>query len=179
MREDAMGRRVTCREPDGLADLLRREAAGERPMFSERLHGRILRRLPVKPAAAAVIPTAEPRAEGAGRSVWRQLSLAAAAAALAAVVLAVVWAGPDQAGGPPRSVALVAMDPAGGSEVAAAGEAAAAAELGIDRVPMFDELDAGVREGVSTLAATLLDVPEWRMLADFDAAGFLGADSAP
>lgn len=174
-----MGRRVTCREPDGLADLLRREATGERPMFSGRLHGRILRRLPVKPAAAAVIPTAEPRAEGTGRSAWRQLSLAAAAAALAAVAIAIVGAGPDQVGGPPRSVALVAMDPAGGSEVAAAGEAAAAAELGIDRVPMFDELDAGVREGVSTLAATLLDVPEWRMLADFDAAGFLGADSAP
>lgn len=52
-------------------------------------------------------------------------------------------------------------------------------EVGIDRFPMFDELDAGVREGVSTLAATLLDVPEWRMLAEFDAAGFLEADSAP
>jgi hypothetical protein len=171
-----MGRRATCHESDGLADLLRREAAGGLPLFSESLHGRIVRRLPVKPAAAAVMQIAEPRADGTGRSAWRQLSLAAAAAALAAVVIAIVGAGPDQAGGPPRSVALVAMDPAAGSEVAAAGEAAAAAELGIDRVPMFDEFDAGVREGVSTLAATLLDVPEWRMLADFDAAGFLGLE---
>lgn len=170
-----MGRRMTCREPDGFAEALRREAAGDRPTFSEALHGRMLGRLSVKPAAAAVIPIAEPRGARAGQSEWRQVSLAAAAALVAVITLAINWAGLGPADGPPRRVGLVATDPAGGSEMAAAGDAA---ELGIERVPMFDELEAGVREGVSTLAATLLDVPEWRMLADFDAVGFLGADSA-
>lgn len=168
MRGDAMRRQVTRHEPDGLADLLRREAIGERPRFSRSLHGRILRRLPVSRAA-------EPRTGETARSPWRLVRLAAAAATSFAVGLAIITAGTDPADGPPQRVALVAMDPAGGSGVAASGDAA---ELGIERVPTFDELEAGVREGVSTLAATLLEVPEWRMLADFDAAGFLGADSA-
>ena len=174
MRGDAMGSRVSFREPDGLAELLRREAAGERPMFSTALHERILRGMPVNPPA--VIRCAEPRGERVGRSMWRQVSLAAAGAVLAVLTLAINWAGLHPADGPLQGVALVATDPAGGSDAAAAGDAA---ELGIERVPTFDDLEAGVREGVSTLAATLLDVPEWRMLADFDAAGFLGADSAP
>jgi hypothetical protein len=171
-----MGSRVTGRDPDGLAESLRREAAGERPMFSVALHERILWGMTVTPPA--VTPIAEPRAQGAGRSAWRQVSLAAAAAVLAVMALAINRAGRDPAGGQPRPVALVVVDPAGGSEVAAGGDAADAAEFGIERVPTFDDLEAGVREGVSTLAATLLDVPEWRMLADFDAAGFLGEDSA-
>jgi hypothetical protein len=169
-----MGSRVTGRDPDGLAESLRREAAGERPMFSAALHEQILRGMPVKPATPAVIELAEPRVEGVGRSAWRQVSLTVAGAALVLAVV-IVGAGPDPADGPPQRVGLVATVPADGSDAAATGDAA---ELGIERVPMFDELEAGVREGVSTLAATLLDVPEWRMLADFDAAGFLGADSA-
>ena len=167
-----MGRRMTCREPDGFAEALRREAAGERPIFSAAVHERILRRMPVTPAV--MVQRAEPRGEWTGRSAWRQVSLAAAGAALAVLTLAIDWAGPDPTDGQPQGVTVVATNPSGGSGAAAAGDAA---ELGIERVPMFDELEAGVREGVSTLAATLLDVPEWRMLADFDAAGFLGADS--
>ena len=167
-----MGSRVTFREPDGLTELLRWEAAGERPMFSAALHERILRGLPVKPPA--VIPIAEPRPQAGAWSAWCQVSLTVAGAALVLAVV-IVGAGPDPADGPPQRFGVVATGPADGSDAAAAGDAA---ELGIERVPMFDELEAGVREGVSTLAATLLDVPEWRMLADFDAAGFLGADSA-
>ena len=171
-----MTNRVKSREPDGLADLLRQEAAWERPLFSEALHGRILRRLPVNADAPAVIQHAEPRARQAGRPVWWPLGLVAAGVSLA-VAIAVMAVRPELAGGQPRSVAVVAAEPAGGSEDAAEGGANEAAELGIEHVPTFDELEAGVREGVSTLAATLLEVPEWRMLADFDAAGFLGANS--
>jgi hypothetical protein len=178
MRGDAMTDRVNPCEPDGLADLLRQEAARERPLFSEALHGRILRRLPVNADAPAVIRHAEPRAGRAGRSAWWPSGIVAAAVAVAAAI-AVIAVRPEPAGGQPRSVAVVAAEPAGGSEDAAQGGATEAAEFGIERVPTFDDLEAGVREGVSTLAATLLDVPEWRMLADFDAAGFLGADSAP
>jgi hypothetical protein len=179
MQGDAMGRRVTCREPDGLAEVLRREAAGEQPLFSQALHGRILRGLPATPVAAGVIQPAEPRGQQAGRSAWWQAILAAAATVLAVVVTAIDWDESEPAGSQLLPVAIEAGDRAAGSEVAAQGDAAAAAELGIDGIPTFDDLEAGVREGVSTLATTLLDVPEWRMLADFDAAGFLGADQAP
>ena len=172
MRGDVMGSRVRGRDPDGLAELLRREASGERPMFSAALHGRILRGMPLKPAAPAVIRPAEPRA---GRSAWRQASLASAAAVLAVAVTAINWADFEPSGGQRLAVATKATGPADDRDAASAGDAA---ELGIERVPMFDELEAGVREGVSTLAATLMDVPEWRMLADFDAAGILGQDSA-
>jgi hypothetical protein len=174
-----MERHVNRRGPDAVADLLRREAAGERPLFSEALHERVVRRLPVMAGEPTPIRLVERRPQRAGRSAGRQLVLTAAGAALVAAAIAVIAVRPDRAGGQLRSVALVAVDQTGGNEVAGEGGSADAADLEIERVPMFDDLEAGVREGVSTLAATLLDVPEWRMLADFDAAGFLGADSAP
>lgn len=171
-----MQRHVMRGEPDGLTDLLRREAARERPTFSEALHARMVRRLPAAPTASRL---AEPLAKRAGWSVRGAASLVSAAAALAAVVVAVVGARPDPADDEMPLVAFVAADRADGGEVTAAGGSAAAAEFGIDQVPTFDELEEVVGQGVSTLAVALLDVPEWRMLADFDAAGFLGADSAP
>jgi len=175
MRDDAMAGRVNRREPQGLPALLRRDAAADRPRFSEVLHRRILQRLPT---ASAAIRRTVPRVDGRGGSSWRPVSAAVTAAALV-VVAAIAGDWNAAAGGRTRSAALVATGPAGGSEVADAGDPGDVAALGIDRVPLFDELEAGVREGVSSLAATLLDVPEWRMLADFDAAGFLGGDSPP
>lgn len=101
-----MDRRV-MREPDGLGVLLRREAARERPVFSETLHARILRRLPVKPAAPAVVHRVEWRS-----AAWWPWSLAAAGAALVAV--AIVTASPDPVEGPPWPVTVVTAEQAGG-----------------------------------------------------------------
>ena len=40
------------------------------------------------------------------------------------------------------------------------------AEVGIDQLPMFDEIGDGVVESVATLAVSLLEVPDLTMLAD-------------
>lgn len=173
-----MGRHMKRHESDAFATLLRHDAARDRPRFSPTLHERILRRLPMTAGRPAVIPVGEVSPRGAGRSAWLQLGLAAAAGTAAA--LAIIVTRPDPAGGPPRTVTRIAVGPAvEANESVGEDMPSGVASIGIDTVPMFDELEAGVREGVSSLAATLLDVPEWRMLADFDAAGFLGADAAP
>jgi hypothetical protein len=171
MNEDAMNRRGTRRESDSVGDLLRQEAARERPLFSEALHGRILQRLPRSPALPGRIHVREPQPQEVGQSAWWRFRWATALAALA-VAVAVIGPRPDREGDRLESVVVT---PA----VAGSATAAAAADPGFDQVPTFDELEAGVREGVSTLAATLLDVPEWRTLADFDAAGFFGSEPAP
>jgi hypothetical protein len=178
MGGDAMNRRRNRREPDGFADRLRREASRERPRFSRALHERILERLPGDVVIPGEAHAGEPRPVPARRRAWREVGLPVGLAALAAVVIAGFATGPDSADEPPRGAVVASIDPAGGDAVAG-GVPPEASELGIDTVPTFDDLEAGVREGVSTLAATLLDVPEWRMLADFDAAGFLGPDAAP
>ena len=170
-----MDRRLIRRDPDSLGDLLRREAAGDRPRFSQALHERILRRLSVGPAAGPVARVAEPRPLAARGWVW---GLFGSVAGVAALALAFGGARLDPAGGSLPVAAVVTIDLAG-TTVAGDDVSPDPVGLGIDSVPSFDQLEAGVREGVSTLAATLLDVPEWRMLADFDAAGFLGADVAP
>ena len=43
------------------------------------------------------------------------------------------------------------------------------AEVGIDQLPMFDEIGDGVVESVATLAVSLLEVPDLTMLADLGA----------
>lgn len=166
-----MERRFNRPEADGFADLLRREAARDRPVYSAVVHERMLRQLPVEHPGRAVIHVAEAWPVAAGHAGWRRLGPAAAVAAVLATVIAIIGPRPDRATARPRTVTVAQP----GERVGAAVEAEA---LGIDQVPTFAELDAEVRESVSTLAATLLDVPEWRMLADFDAAGFLGMEAA-
>ena len=177
MRGDAMNSRRSPRGPNGLADRLRREASRERPRFSQALHERILQRVPGDVVFAEGAHAGEPGPAAAHRRAWREFGTPAGVAALA-VVIAVFAAWPEPAGKRPRAAAAVRVEPEGADAVAG-GVSPEASDLGIDAVPMFDDLEAGLREGVSTLAATLLDVPEWRMLADFDAAGFLGPDAAP
>lgn len=172
-----MGRHVKRHDRERFADRLRRESVCDRPQFSEALHQRIVHRLP---AAVISPPATQVAAVGAGRAervAWRQVTPAVAAVTLAIAAVIVAWRS-DPAARRPGTAAFATVEPAveDGSDV---GHGLGESPLGIETVPMFDEFEAGVREGVSSLAATLLDVPEWRMLADFDAAGFLGADPAP
>lgn len=147
-----------------LAARLRQEAAGDLPRFSETLHGRIVRRLP---RARTTEPRSDaPRQPAALGSSWRILGPVAASVLLAAVIAALI----DGPSGP--ATARSSMAPA-------AERLAEDSAPGIERVPMFDEIEAGAREGVTVLAATLMEVPEWRTLVDFDAAGFLGTDAGP
>ena len=50
--------------------------------------------------------------------------------------------------------------------------------IGIEQLPMFDEIEEGVVDGVKSLATTLLDVSDWTMLADFDPSQILGNSPA-
>ena len=163
MRGDAGHRRVTQRG-DRFADLLRREAAAAEPRFSPALHERLLRRLPAPAGPAPAAGSAWAR-----RPVsWPWIAAAGGAAALT-VAIALVTTAPGSRQGVPGPVTPGEGGPA---ELAVAAD-----EPGIERLPLYDDLEAGLREGVSTLAATLFEVPEWRMLADFDAAGLMGGEA--
>jgi hypothetical protein len=175
MHEDSMRRRGTRRKRDDVGDMLRQEAARERPLFSDVLHGRIMQQLSQSPVGPGLIHAREPQPEGVGQLAWWRFRWAPGLATLAAAIVAVVaviGAWTDRRGDLLESVVVA-------QAVAGSAPAADAADPDFDQVPTFDELEAGVREGVSTLAATLLDVPEWRTLADFDAAGFLGSELIP
>lgn len=172
-----MGRHVKRHERERFADHLRWESVCDRPQFSEALHQRIVHRLPAAVINPPATQVAAVGADRAARVAWRQVTLAVAAVTLAIAAVIVAWR-PDSAAPRPGTAAFAIVEPAGedGFDV---GHDLEESPVGIETVPMFDDLEAGVREGVSSLAATLLDVPEWRTLADFDAAGFLGgADPA-
>jgi hypothetical protein len=51
--------------------------------------------------------------------------------------------------------------------------------VGLDRLPMFDQIDEEVRAGLTTLAVSLLEVPDWRPLAGFATSAFPDADAPP
>lgn len=153
-----------------LATRLRREAVADRPAFSADFHDRLRKRLAREPLQTR-IPVAVPIAIPAiprGRRTSAPLPAAAFVAALAMFmitaetrrqeggagqgdVLGVATVGPDK--GPAAVADLIGVDGA----------------VGLDGLPMFDEIDAGVREGVASLAISLLDMPDWTKLAAFEA----------
>ena len=51
--------------------------------------------------------------------------------------------------------------------------------MGLDRLPMFDQIDEEVRVGLTTLAVSLLEVPDWKALAGFATSAFPDADAPP
>ena len=158
---------------------LRREAIAERPPFSEAFHKSLVRRLPTarppRQARRAVLAAEVPPTR-----VRRTLIPLAVSAALVAVAVLLVArpvrdAEPARPLGPMNAdgAVVVALDAATSSDL---GVAAALPEEtpGIDRLPTPGEIEEELREGVTTLAVSLLDVPEWTALADFDAGALLG-----
>ena len=163
----------------GLAARLRREARGERPKFSAGFQTRLMRRIESPPES---LPECLPRSvpaltggQGAGHArAASRLSVAAAAAMLLATLLVVSWSSGFGLQSPPA-------EPAASSAVAvvASPQPDQQSVPGIDSLPMFDEIDEGVRDGVRTLAASLVELPDWASLADFDAAAMLAAAAGP
>lgn len=176
---------MRCDDHDGrgrftAAAALRREAIAERPLFSERLHDKIVGRLPAarppRPARPAVAATVAPP-----RPFNRTVITLAASAALVAVAVLLMGPpardadptrpfGPIHAGGA-SEFALEAAAPGNGGIAAAS---VPDETPGIDQLPTPGEIEEELREGVTTLAASLLEVPEWTSLAEFDAGSFLG-----
>lgn len=169
MRRDDRGyrRRTTA------GAMLRHEALADRPPFSEALHERLVRRLPV-----AATPRRSPTVAAAA---WpARLRIVMSLATVAGLVgMALLAARPDRAGTPAPPQDLMAA----GTKAEAIGNGplardrpvtiAVAAEepLGIDRLPLFDELQEEVRAGLTTLAVSLLEVPDLGPLAALAGAG--------
>lgn len=167
----------------GLAARLRREARGERPEFSAGFQTRLMRRIESLPESLpASLPECLPHSVpaltgGQGASHARaasRLPVAAAAAMLVATLLVVTWSSGFGLQSPPA-------EPAASSAVAvvASPQPDQQSVPGIDSLPMFDDIDEGVRDGVRTLAASLVELPDWASLADFDAAAMLAAAAGP
>jgi hypothetical protein len=166
------------REPlPGLTRRLRREARGERPAFSPEFQARLERRLEASPRRPA--PPAGP-----ARPAWRR-PFAAFAAGLAVVAgiaaLTVVLPGIEP--GPLGGVRPGAGEGAAVALVAELGQASAGGEGGelppIVVLPLYHEIEAGLRDGVRTLAESFVELPDWASLAEFDAAALLGAAIGP
>ena len=86
---------------------------------------------------------------------------------MAAVALVVTMAADRPPAGSPADragrMAVAAMD----AEPRPPGSGGDA--VGIDQLPMFDEIEDGLVESVAALAVSLLDVPDLTMLAGWDA----------
>jgi hypothetical protein len=95
---------------------------------------------------------------------WAVVPLAVSVMVLAVLVLLVARPGSDTQPIQPTGVVGEA------SPVAAMEEL-----LAIDRLPTPGDIEEALRETMATLAVSLLDVPEWTTLADFDA-GTIRAD---
>jgi len=162
-------------EKPGLAARLRREARGERPEFSAGFQTRLMRRIESLPE---LLPRPMPALAGSqpaghARAASRLPVAGAAAVLLATLVLVTLSSGfrlqsPLTEPAAPSPVAVVASPQPDQQSVP-----------GIESLPLFDEIDEGVRAGVRTLAASLVELPDWASLADFDAVAMLAAAAGP
>ena len=166
-------------EKPGLAARLRREARGERPEFSAGFQTRLMRRVePLPESLTESLPRPMPALTGSQRAsharAASRLPVAGAAAVLVATLLLVAWSSGFRLQSRPA-------EPAAPSPVAVAASPQPDQQSvpGIDWLPMFDEIDEGVRDGVRTLAASLVELPDWASLADFDAVAALAAAAGP
>lgn len=149
---------------------LRREAATDRPVFSAELHDRLMKRLTPRPLRPSTLGMPD---RPAGRWIGTPLPLLAATlvAGLAVVMItAEAWRRESRAGQGEMLAAVVAGPVAAPT---AADSFGADEPIGLERLPMFDEIDAGVRDGVASLAASLFEAPDWAMLAGLDARAVL------
>lgn len=121
----------------------------------ERLRAEAIRSRPAFDAAAAARVVAAVRGDapmGRFRGGRRLRS-----AALVAVCLGMVWGGLAWRGHRERP-----RDGAGGHADTVAVDVPVA---GLDALPSLDELGAGVADGIGSLAATVVGLPDWRELA--------------
>jgi hypothetical protein len=143
--------------PSSLSARLRREVRDTRPEFSEAFHARLIERLAVESVSLPSQRDDGPRRRPRGLA---RLTVPAGAAVALAALVAVLVSGrgaretaPDSTPLVPRDRQVVNTIPAGG----------------LESLPLYADIDAGVREGVWMLASSLVEVPDWARLADFDA----------
>ena len=174
MRQEDHAERARYRRRSGPAAALRSEAMRDRPGFSAELHRRLLERLEACPGRRRRLAAVEPALadDSSGRPRPGRWLVTASLGGLA-VLASLSMVGRFRPGVEPAARAL--REPAAvavADELPAESGTAAVpvtAEVGIDRLPMFDEIGDGVVESVTTLAVSLLEVPDLTMLADLGA----------
>ncbi len=141
--------------PSSLAARLRNEARATRPDFSDGFHARLMDRVARNQVS---LPS---RDNGVVKppSTWRgRLTMPIAAAAAFAAVLTVLFTGSGPEEAPNGSVSFQPVDVRSVDEPPA---------LGVESLPMYDDIDAGMRAGVWMLASSLVEMPDWATLANF------------
>lgn len=147
--------------PSSLLARLRHEARSTRPSFSDALHDRLMERIASErmslPSRNADVLQGRPM-----RLSRFAMPIAATVAVAAVMTVLVTGRGPDE--GPVRLVPIEFSNPSRPADMPS---------VGIDSLPLYDDIDAGVRAGAWMLASSLVDVPDWASLADFN------GDAAP
>jgi hypothetical protein len=158
---------------------LEREAHSARPSFSPAFHERLMERIAgeagrSKPLETSSTLTPLRIAVRAPRSLFwfgGHLSGFVAVAAVAAV-----WMLDRGAIGPDRGDRAAESQP---RSVAAVSASNGTPMTGIETLPLYDDLETGFRDGMWTLTASMVELPEWANLADFDAAAIVATDPSP
>lgn len=152
---------------------LRRDALATRPLFSTAFHERLVERVACEAALKSEVERPQPWAS----SPVAPRALGFAGGGLVAVVVAswaVFWMVGGHENSPVRGDVV-----AGGSRISAAAQLADERLVSFDTLPLYEDLDLGVRAGAWTLAESLVELPDWANLADFDAAALRSAAFRP
>ncbi len=153
---------------------LERDALATRPPFSATFHERLMDRIVCEVASG-------PNTERLRRKASPPASvriLARSGGGVAALIVAswaVVWLAGRLGGGPGTDDVTAGSAPVAVAVQQDDGERLVA----IETLPLYDDLDSGLRASVWTLAESLIELPDWANLADFDAAASQSAGSRP
>ncbi len=151
---------------------LRREARRTRLDFSQAFHERLMERITHEAAALPKVNEHDLLPSPMARTpVVFSGTAAGVVAVVAAVWLVAAWL----PGRPPTGPSPI--ERAGNEELAVTGDGEPFS--GIEEIPMYDDIDARVRAGAWMLAASLVELPDWASLADFDAKAILADASGP
>ncbi len=156
--------------PD-LRTMLRREARDSMPAFSQAFHDRLVARIANDSGLSADLKRTPSQSRSVRNSRTFVISGAAGLAALIVAWIVVDWS-PGRAG---RESVAVMVVPGPFQALPGDGEPGS----GIESLPLYDDIDRGVRAGAWTLAASLVELPDWANLADIDGAASQAGDVGP
>lgn len=141
----------------GPAARLRREALADRPAFSEAFHQRLVERM------AGLRQPVPGLREAASRDRRWTVPVGVTVAMLFAAV----------------GVSMATRPPTGDRGASTVRQAASPTDAGVERLPMFDEIESEVVDGIGAMAAEFVGLPPWGDLAAFDVRSLLASDDTP
>jgi len=143
--------------PSSLSTRLRHESRSTRPAFSEVFQDCLMERIT---SDQALLPSRD-RSELEGSLMQRgRFAMPIAAAVGLAAVMIVLGPGRVSKVVPTATVSIERADQRSLDVLP---------DAGIESLPLYDDIDAGMRAGVWMLASSIVEMPDWATLADFDA----------